>query len=114
MNDVPESPEVWVATSLLGPLLDDAGIARLFAELILRRLHGDAELDKQRPLRVTDQGTDWVVVGSYQEPSQIPGTGAWMVRVRKSDCCVRKFGHWQPTKIPDEIKSFFSQDTQPL
>jgi hypothetical protein len=102
-----ESPEVWVATALTGPLLNDEEMARGFAELILKRLHGEAELTKQQPLRVADEGGDWVVMGSYQEPGGLPYTGAWMIRARKSDCRVEKFGHCEPREIPEEIKSFF-------
>jgi hypothetical protein len=113
MSEEPESASLFIATALVGPLLNDAEVARAFAELILCRLHGDAEVKRQRPLRVTDQGTDWVVFGSHQEPGQLPYTGAWMVRVRKSDCCVKKVGHWEPREVPDEIKSFFPSDTEP-
>lgn len=113
MSDEPESASVFIVAALVGPLLNDAETARAFAELILRRLHGQAEFDKQTPLKVIDHGTDWVVFGSHQEPDQLPHTGAWMIRVRKSDCRVKKVGHWEPREIPDEIKSFFPSDTQP-
>ena len=109
MSDVPESPEIFFSKALFGPLLNDEEIVRAFAALILKRIHGDAELEKQQPLRVTDQGTDWVVMGSYQEPSRLPGTGAWFVRVRKSDCRVEKFGHYEPLDIPDEVKALIAR-----
>jgi hypothetical protein len=113
MNEERESASIFIATALVGPLLNDTQIACAFAELILCRLHGDAELEKQKPLTVTDYGTDWVVFGAHQEPGRLPHTGAWMIRFRKSDCCVKKVGHWEPREIPDEIKSFFPSDTQP-
>ena len=114
MNEEPESASVFIAMALSGPLLNNAQIAKTFAELILRRLHGETELDKQRPLKVADHGTDWVVFGSYQELDRLPYSGAWMIRVRKSDCCVKKVGHWEPREVPDEIKSFFPSGTEPL
>jgi len=82
MSDARESLLVQLATALLGPLLNDEETARAFAALILNRLHGAAELAKQQPLRVTDQGTDWVITGSHQESGKLPDTGAWFVRVR--------------------------------
>ena len=111
MSEERETPCVFVANALVGPLLNDAEIARTFAELILRRLYGDAEVRRQKPLKVTDRGTDWVVAGSYQEPDQLPG--AWTIRVRKSDCRVEELGHYMRREIPDEIKSFFPSDTRP-
>lgn len=108
MVEVPESTEIFFSKALFGPLLNDEETARAFAALILNRLHGDAELAKQNPLRVMDQGTDWVVMGSYQEPGKLVGTGAWFIRVRKSDCRVEKFGHYEPLEIPDEVKTFIA------
>jgi hypothetical protein len=108
MVDVPESTEIFFSKALFGPLLNDEEIAGTFAALILNRLYGAAELAKQQPFRVTDEGTDWVVTGSHQEPDKLPGTGAWFIRVRKSDCRVEKFGHWEPREIPDEVKSFIA------
>lgn len=101
MDDDVESRDIRFFTPLTGPLLNDVAIAREFATLLLRRLQGDAELAKQQPLRVTDQGADWVVMGSHQEPGMRPGTGAWFVRFRKSDCRVQKFGHYEPTDVPE-------------
>jgi hypothetical protein len=77
-------------------------MARKFAALLLKGLHGEAELAKQEPLRILDEETDWVVM------DRLPDTGAWMVRVRKSDCRVEKFGHYEPLEVPEEIKSFKS------
>jgi hypothetical protein len=108
MTNAPESTQVWFATALTCPLLDTEETARAFAELILKRLHGEAELGKQRPLRIADEGADWVVTGSHQEQDRLPGTGAWFIRVRKSDCRVEKFGHYEPLEIPEEVKSFIA------
>jgi hypothetical protein len=107
MTNVPESAQIRLTKTLIGPLLNDEETARAFATLILNRLHGEAELAKQQPLRVMDQGTDWIVMGSYQEPGKLADTGAWLICVRKSDCRVEKFGHYEPLEIPEEIKSFF-------
>jgi hypothetical protein len=109
MTDVPESLHIRLFRPLIGPVLNDVEAARAFAALILKRLHGDAELEKQQPLRVVDQGTDWVVMGSHQEPEKLPGTGAWFVRVRKSDCRVEKFGHYEPLEIADEVKAIIAK-----
>jgi hypothetical protein len=109
MTDVPESLNIRLSKPLIGPLLDSEAVARAFAALLLKRLHGDAELEKQQPFRVIDQGTAWVVMGSYQEPERLPGTGAWFVRVRKSDCRVEKFGHYEPLEIPDEVKAIIAK-----
>jgi hypothetical protein len=105
MTDTRESTQIWFATALSGPLLNDEEMVRTFAALILKRLCGEAELAKQQPLRVTDQGAAWVVIGSYQEPNMLPDTGAWFIRVRKSDCRVEKFGHYEPREVSDEVKS---------
>jgi hypothetical protein len=72
MTNKAESSQVWFATALTGPLLYDEEIARKFAALILERLHGAVEVVKQQPLRIIDQGTDWVVIGSFQEPERLP------------------------------------------
>jgi len=109
MVDVPESAEIFFSKALFGPLLNDEEIAQAFAALILRRLHGDAELAKQQPLRVTDRGTDWAVMGSHQESGKLPDTGAWFIRVRKSDCRVEKFGHYEPLEIPEEVKAYIAK-----
>jgi hypothetical protein len=108
MRNEEESSLVWLATALVGPLLNDEETARAFAALILNRLYGEAELTKQQPLCVTDQDKDWIVTGSHQEPDKLPGTGAWYIRVRKSDCLVKEFGHREPREIPDEVKPFIA------
>lgn len=113
MSEEPETACIFIATALVGPLLNDAEMARAFAELILRRLYGDSEVTKQKPLRVVDEGIAWFITGSYQEPEEPPGTGAWLLRVRKSDCRVEELGHYRPREIPDEIKSFFPSDARP-
>jgi hypothetical protein len=105
MVEVPESTEIFFSRALFG---HDEEIARAFAALILKRLHGEAELEKQQPLRAIDQGTDWVVMGSHQEPGKLPGYGAWFVRVRKSDCRVEKFAHYGPLEIPEEVKALIA------
>jgi hypothetical protein len=101
MEDPAESRDTRFFGSLNGPLLNEPTIARDFATMLLRRLHGDAELAKQQPLSVVDQGGDWVVMGSHQEHGMRQGTGAWFVRVRKSDCRVQKFGHFEPVGVPE-------------
>lgn len=113
MSGEPETACVFVATALVGPLLNNAEMARAFAELILHRLYGNSEVTKQKPLRVVDEETAWFITGSFQEREEPPGTGAWLLRVRKSDCRVEELGHYRPREIPDEIKSFFPSDTQP-
>lgn len=110
MADVPESTQIRLFTSLIGPLLNDEETAAAFAVLILRRLHGEVELIKQQPLRVTDQGVDWVVMGSHQVPEKLPGTGAWFIRVRKSDCRVENLGHYEPLDVPEAVKNLIAAE----
>ena len=108
MTDTQESVQIWFATALSGPLLNDEEVARAFAALMLQRLYGAGELTKQLPLRVTDQGESWLVKGSYQEPGMLPDTGAWFIEVRKSDCRVEKFGHLEPLELSDDVKSILA------
>ena len=109
MTDVPESIQIWMMKGLNGPLLNDTAIARTFAALILNRLYGEAELAKQQPLRVIDRDPDWLVEGSYEESGRLPGTGTWFIKVRKSDCRVDSFGHYEPLEIPDEVKEMIAK-----
>jgi hypothetical protein len=115
MSEIPESGQIQLSKSLIGSLLNNEQTAIEFATVILRRLHGEAELAKQQPLRVADQGQDWVVEGSYQEPGKLPGTGSWFIRARKSDCRVEKFGHYEPWEIPEEVKEIVgkAKDSNP-
>jgi hypothetical protein len=108
--DDPESAEIFFSKALFGPLLNDEGVASGFAALILTRLYGEAELAKQQPLRVTDHGADWLVMGSRQEPGKLPGTGAWFIRVRKSDCKVEKFGHYEPLEISEDVRAIIGKE----
>lgn len=100
MDQIPESAEIFFSKALFGPLLDTEDRARAFAVFILSRLHGEAEVIKQKPLRVVDQDPEWLISGSYQEVGKLPGTGMWFIRVRKSDCRVVGHGHWQPLDSP--------------
>ena len=102
MDDDVESRDIRLFCSLTGPLLNDAATAQGFAALILQRLHGQSECAKQQPFRVVDQGDDWLVMGSHQESERLPGTGAWFIRVRKSDCRVQKFGFYEPLDFSEE------------
>jgi len=47
-------------------------------------------------------------MGSYQEPGMLPDTGAWYIRVRKSDCRVEEFGHYAPLDVSEEVKSLIA------
>ena len=105
MTNDSESLHIWLSKPVMGPLLNDEDIARAFAAMILKRLYGEAELAKQQPLRVADQGESWIVEGSFQEPGRLRGTGRWFVRMRKSDCRVETYGHCDPWDIPDEVKA---------
>jgi hypothetical protein len=109
MTDDLESLHIWLAKGLNGPLLNDNAVVEAFAALILKRLYGESELARQQPLQANDMGADWVVMGSHQEPSRLPGTGAWFIRVRKSDCRVEKFGHYEPLDIPDDVKEMIAK-----
>jgi len=108
MADIGETAQIGFATMLMGPLLNNEEIARAFATLILQRLYGGDELAKQQPLRVTDKGEFWIVMGSYQEPGMPLDTGAWYLRVRKSDCRVEEFGHYERRELSENIKSFIA------
>jgi hypothetical protein len=108
MTDTRESTQIGLATMLMGPLLNNEEMARTFAALILQRLYGGDELAKQQPLRVTDKGEVWVVMGSYREPGMPPDTGAWYLRIRKSDCRVEEFGHYAPLEVSEEVKSILA------
>jgi hypothetical protein len=108
MTNIGETAQIGFAAMLMGPLLNNEEMARTFAVLILQRLYGGDELAKQQPLRVTDKGGFWIVMGSYQEPGMPPDTGAWYLRVRKSDCRVEEFGHNEPRELPEEVKSFIA------
>ncbi len=108
MTGIGETAQIGFATMLMGPLLNNEEMARTFAALILQRLYGGDELAKQQPLRVTDKGEAWVVTGSYQEPGMTPETGAWYFRIRKSDCRVEEFGHYEPRELPENVKSILA------
>jgi len=93
-----------------GPLLNDEAIAETFAALLLKRVYGDAELARQRPLRVTDQASDWFVEGSYQGPDPLSGAGPWYIKFRKSDCRVEYYGfRAPPMEIPDHVKEIIAR-----
>jgi hypothetical protein len=109
MTDIGETAQIGFATMLMGPLLNSEEMAQTFAALILQRLYGGDELAKQQqPLRVTDKGEAWVVMGSYQEPGMPPDTGAWYLRVRKSDCRVEEFGHYERRELSEEVRSILA------
>jgi hypothetical protein len=105
LADERETPEIFFAKALFGPLLGDETVARALAELILTRLYGEAELARQQPLQVTDDGIDWLVRGAYQEVGKPLGNGSWFIRARKSDCRVEKFGHLEPRPVPEEVEA---------
>jgi len=105
-DEIPESFDVKLLKALFGLVLNSEEIAREFAAMILKRLYGEAELTKQQPLRVTDEGKNWFVMGSYQEPGRLPDYGAWYIRFRKSDCRIETFAHYGPLEVPDEVKPY--------
>ncbi|WP_158916218.1 NTF2 fold immunity protein [Caulobacter sp. S45] len=101
MNDTSETGYMQLFGPLFGPLLKNEEVAEAFATIILKRLYGAAKLAQQQPLRSTDLGEDWLVSGSSPDPNGLPETGPWFIRVRKTDCLVKSFGH-QRLEIGDQ------------
>ena len=109
MTDDRESDLIGLMTPLNGPLLIDVDIAKTFASLILRRLCGEAEAAKQEPLDAIEWGSDWVIMGSFQESDGLPGAGAWYMRTRKTDCRVGEYGLYMPQEHSTEVLAMIAE-----
>jgi len=83
-------------------------IAVALTEMIVRHVYGASELQAQEPLRVTDGGDRWTVIGArILEPGQHrPGTatfGRIEIDILKSNCQVVRFV--QMAELPSQGKS---------
>ena len=93
-----------------GGMVTSASTAHDIAAAILKGHHGGDELSKQQPLKVADEGESWLVRGSYQEPGEAAGVGAWFIRIMKDDARIVKVHHQGPRLDPPEkIKTFIAQ-----
>ncbi len=89
-----------------GGMITSADTAIGVASAILRGHYGEAELLRQQPLGVTEQGDSWLVEGSYVEPELAPeGGGSWYIRLMRDDGRVVELGHRiAALELDDEIK----------
>ena len=109
MSRPPESFTTRLQKPLFDALLPDEEAAQEFGALILKRLHGEAELSRQQPLRATDQDEDWLIEGSPQTASRLLRPAAWFIKVRKSDCQVDEHGYWFSMETPDAVKAIIDK-----
>ncbi len=99
-------PKIWPPTSdapsttvmliqmTRGGVIFNAELARKIGENLLESHYGDGELNRQRPLIVTDKGDHWRVEGSWNHDQKIPGAGAFFLSIQKSDGRVIDLGRW--------------------
>ncbi len=93
-----------------GGMVTSAATAHDIAAAILKDHHAGAGLAKQQPLKVADEGESWLVRGSYQEPGEAAGVGAWFIRIMKDDARIVNVHHQgPPLDPPEEIKTLIEQ-----
>jgi hypothetical protein len=93
-----------------GGMVTSAATAHDIATAILKGHHGGAELAKQQPLKVADEGESWLVRGSHQEPGEAAGVGAWFIRIMKDDARIVRVHHQGPRlDSPEKIKPLIEQ-----
>jgi hypothetical protein len=88
-----------------GGLVFDPGVARRIGELLLEAHYGTAELERQRPLIVTDKGDQWQIDGSWNRDQKIEGKGPFFMSMRKFDGRVLDFGVWGVIHMDPKVKA---------
>ena len=75
-----------------GGVINNAEIARKFAEVVLEHTQSKEELERQVPLTVEDRGDNWFIPGSWNRDKSVEGGGAFEMPVRKRDAQVLDVG----------------------
>ena len=76
------------AQTLKSDIIDSAGLAKIFASIIIENLRGEAELMRQLPFGVENQGQTWLLTGSSQPKQGLGGPGPCHFEIRKQDACI--------------------------
>ncbi len=88
-----------------GGLVKDSKTAEKLAEVLIEGQYGEAELDRQKPLQLTDSGDKWLIVGKPAgAESQIAGIGRISIAIDKSDAKVVEFRSEYKMMVPPEAQ----------
>ena len=109
MSQEKQEAGMYVAGLVHGGVLPSPEVAAAFAEVVIKGLYGELELQKQQPLHTTDQGDTWLIEGGYQEPSGPAGALSWYMVAQKLDAKVVKLGHRLPMNPPVAIKAMIEK-----
>jgi hypothetical protein len=74
--------------ALYGDALKDEATALAVAEILIRSSFGDAELLRQRPLKIKSEDQSWIIEGSFNAEGKTVGEGPVVVRLNKADATV--------------------------
>lgn len=67
-----------------GVIVDKPSLAERLAEVFIADLYGQKEIERQKPLKVLDNGGTWTVLGTYSNHGS-QGTGAVRIVIGKED-----------------------------
>jgi len=99
-KEVAVKPEIKSITSMTlyeatKTELVSSDIAVKLAELMFRKIYGEAVLAKQLPLKVLDRGEAWQVEGTFRKYSspdlEDPEGGQLVIVVKKTNCQILEF-----------------------
>lgn len=94
---MPETDE-HISVSLyqaMGKSMASPEIALKMAEMIFKKVYGEADFETQLPLKLSDGGDRWIVEGSrngddYPVPEGELAKGGVLIEILKSNCQVLK------------------------
>ena len=92
-----------------GGVVFSSDIARKIAELLCEAHYGGEELERQKPLSVTDNETHWRVEGSWNRDGKSKGPGAFFVSIDKYDGRVTDFGQLYPYRAHPSVVPIIKQ-----
>ncbi|CCE09590.1 exported hypothetical protein [Bradyrhizobium sp. STM 3843] len=92
-----------------GVELASSEIALALAEMIFRKIYGDADFETERPLRLKDGGDRWIIDGSrsaedHPASLQQVSIGAAHIEILKANCQVVKLSQKGYLRSPDRLQ----------
>jgi hypothetical protein len=103
------NPSTYLRDLLVGGIVTDSDTAISIAQIILKKLYGIEESERQQPLTAEEQSGSWVVTGSYNRGRKVEGPGYFSIIIQKKDCKIIDVRLDYVMNIPPDIQRLINK-----